>query len=138
MKRQYRAPVTVRRRSPTKGPVVALGKGELGAQDGNRDAYGRKTMPVRVGDVCIGGENPVVVQGVIDGDTLDVHNAIRRIGEYHEASSEILRVTCVDVAYAHAVGALKKHSARNVQGRPAHGGRAPHRPDHRARGHQAR
>lgn len=68
----------------------------------------RETRAVRVGDVLIGGSNPVVVQSMINEDTLDVDNAVRSIIEMHEAGCEIVRVTCVSMAHAHAVGFIKK------------------------------
>lgn len=67
----------------------------------------RRTVPVRVGDVIIGDGNPVVVQSMINEDTLDVEGAARSIRELHEAGCEIVRVTCVSMAHAHAVGYIK-------------------------------
>lgn len=67
----------------------------------------RKTVGVRVGDVIIGDGNPVVVQSMINEDTLDVDGAYRSIRELHEAGCELVRVTCVSMAHAHAVGFIK-------------------------------
>lgn len=68
----------------------------------------RQTRTVRVGDIFIGGNNPVVVQSMINEDTLDIDNAVRSIREMHEAGCEIVRVTCVSLAHAHAVGFIKQ------------------------------
>lgn len=68
----------------------------------------RYTRPVRVGDVIIGDGNPVVVQSMINEDTLDIDNAICSIREMHEAGCEIVRVTCVSMAHAHSIGFIKE------------------------------
>lgn len=68
----------------------------------------RATRPVRVGDVVIGDGNPVVVQSMINEDTLDIENAVNSIREMHEAGCEIVRVTCVSMAHAHAVSFIKQ------------------------------
>lgn len=67
----------------------------------------RETRAVRVGDMYIGGNNPVVVQSMINEDTLDIDNAVKSIIEMHEAGCEIVRVTCVSMSHAHAVGYIK-------------------------------
>eukprot|EP00737_Agarophyton_chilense_P002457 gb/GEZJ01002803.1/.p1 GENE.gb/GEZJ01002803.1/~~gb/GEZJ01002803.1/.p1 ORF type:complete len:478 (-),score=51.57 gb/GEZJ01002803.1/:120-1553(-) len=68
----------------------------------------RPTRVVRVGEILIGGGNPVVVQSMINEDTLDIDNAVNSIREMHEAGCEIVRVTCVSMAHAHAVGFIKE------------------------------
>lgn len=68
----------------------------------------RKTCPVRVGDIIIGDGNPVVVQSMINEDTLDIENATASIREMHEAGCEIVRVTCVSMSHAHAIGFIKQ------------------------------
>lgn len=68
----------------------------------------RKTRAVRVGDVIIGDGNPVVVQSMINEDTLDIDNAVRSIREMHEAGCEMVRVTCISIAHAHAIGFIKQ------------------------------
>lgn len=68
----------------------------------------RPTRAVQVGDVIIGNGNPVVVQSMINEDTLDVENATKSIREMHEAGCEVVRVTCVSLAHAHAVGFIKE------------------------------
>ncbi|PXF41832.1 4-hydroxy-3-methylbut-2-en-1-yl diphosphate synthase (ferredoxin) [Gracilariopsis chorda] len=72
----------------------------------------RETRAVRVGDVLIGGNNPVVVQSMINEDTLDIDGAVKSIREMHEAGCEIVRVTCVSMAHAHAIGFIK-HKLRD-------------------------
>lgn len=67
----------------------------------------RKTRPVRVGNVIIGDGNPVVVQSMINEDTLDIDRSVAAIREMHEAGCEIVRVTCIAMSHAHAIGFIK-------------------------------
>lgn len=67
----------------------------------------RPSRAVPVGDILIGGGNPVVVQSMINEDTLDIDNAVKSIREMHEEGCEIVRVTCVSMAHAHSVGYIK-------------------------------
>ena len=38
----------------------------------------RKTIPVRVGDVIIGGDNPIVVQSMTTVDTMDTQGSVEQ------------------------------------------------------------
>jgi (E)-4-hydroxy-3-methylbut-2-enyl-diphosphate synthase len=67
----------------------------------------RKTRPVKVGDVIIGGGNPVVVQSMINEDTLDIEGSVNGIRRLHEAGCEIVRVTVPSMAHAKALGEIK-------------------------------
>lgn len=52
-----------------------------------------KTVPVRVGGVAMGGDNPIVVQSMTNTDTADVEGTVQQIAELAAAGSEIVRVT---------------------------------------------
>ena len=52
-----------------------------------------KTVAVRVGNVTIGGDHPVVVQSMTNTDTADVEKSLAQVKELHEAGSEIVRLT---------------------------------------------
>jgi (E)-4-hydroxy-3-methylbut-2-enyl-diphosphate synthase len=67
----------------------------------------RKTRPVAVGNVTIGGDHPVVVQSMINEDTLDVPAAVNAIRRLHQMGCEIVRVTVPSLAHAHAVAEIK-------------------------------
>lgn len=82
--------------------------GNLGLDIESGAIQRRETRPVQVGDVIIGGGNPVVVQSMINEDTLDLDNAVASIREMHEAGCEIVRVTAVSLAHAHAIGFIKQ------------------------------
>ncbi len=67
----------------------------------------RKTRPVPVGSVTIGGDHPVVVQSMINEDTLDVPAAVNAIRRLHQMGCEIVRVTVPSLAHAQAVADIK-------------------------------
>jgi (E)-4-hydroxy-3-methylbut-2-enyl-diphosphate synthase len=67
----------------------------------------RVTRVVKIGDVLMGGGNPVVVQSMINEDTLDIEKSFQAIKELHEAGCEVVRLTCVSMAHAFAVGYIK-------------------------------
>ncbi|MFO7628711.1 MAG: (E)-4-hydroxy-3-methylbut-2-enyl-diphosphate synthase [Prochlorococcaceae cyanobacterium] len=67
----------------------------------------RKTRSVRVGDIWIGSDHPVVVQSMINEDTLDIEGATAGIRRLHEAGCEIVRVTVPSLAHAKAMGEIR-------------------------------
>jgi (E)-4-hydroxy-3-methylbut-2-enyl-diphosphate synthase len=67
----------------------------------------RKTRPVQVGSVTIGGGHPVVVQSMINEDTLDVDGSVAGIRRLHEIGCEIVRVTVPSMAHAKALADIK-------------------------------
>ena len=75
----------------------------------------RKTRPVKIGNVTIGGNNPVVVQSMINEDTLDVDASVAAIRRLHEIGCEIVRVTVPSLAHAKAVGDIKQQLAETYQ-----------------------
>lgn len=68
----------------------------------------RKTRPVKVGSVTIGGGNPVVVQSMINEDTLDIEGSVAGIRRLHEIGCEIVRVTVPSMAHAKALAEIKQ------------------------------
>jgi (E)-4-hydroxy-3-methylbut-2-enyl-diphosphate synthase len=67
----------------------------------------RKTRAVQVGTVTIGGGHPVVVQSMINEDTLDIAGSVSAIRRLHEIGCELVRVTVPSLAHAHAVADIK-------------------------------
>ncbi|MEG4985639.1 (E)-4-hydroxy-3-methylbut-2-enyl-diphosphate synthase [Microcoleus sp. BR0-C5] len=68
----------------------------------------RKTRPVKVGSVTIGGGNPIVVQSMINEDTLDIDGSVAGIRRLHEIGCEIVRVTVPSMAHAKALAEIKQ------------------------------
>jgi (E)-4-hydroxy-3-methylbut-2-enyl-diphosphate synthase len=75
----------------------------------------RKTRPVKIGNITIGGNNPVVVQSMINEDTLDVDASVAAIRRLHEIGCEIVRVTVPSLAHAKAVGEIKAKLIKTYQ-----------------------
>jgi (E)-4-hydroxy-3-methylbut-2-enyl-diphosphate synthase len=67
----------------------------------------RVTRPVRVGDITIGGGAPVVVQSMINEDTLDIEGSVAGIRRLHEIGCEIVRVTVPSIGHAKALAEIK-------------------------------
>ncbi|MBK2028245.1 flavodoxin-dependent (E)-4-hydroxy-3-methylbut-2-enyl-diphosphate synthase [Francisella noatunensis] len=72
-----------------------------------------KTNVVRVGDVLIGGNNPVVVQSMTDTYTADIEKTVKQILALHKAGSEIVRITVNDEPAAVAVPEIVKELAKH-------------------------
>jgi (E)-4-hydroxy-3-methylbut-2-enyl-diphosphate synthase len=53
----------------------------------------RHTIPVRIGNVTIGGNAPIVVQSMTNTDTADVEATTRQVAALARAGSELVRVT---------------------------------------------
>jgi (E)-4-hydroxy-3-methylbut-2-enyl-diphosphate synthase len=68
----------------------------------------RRTVPVKVGDVLVGGGAPVVVQSMTNTDTADAVSTARQCIELAQAGSEMVRVTVNVAEAAAAVPEIKK------------------------------
>jgi (E)-4-hydroxy-3-methylbut-2-enyl-diphosphate synthase len=75
----------------------------------------RKTRPVKVGNVTIGGGYPVVVQSMINEDTLDIDGSVAAIRRLHEIGCEIVRVTVPSMAHAKALAEIKQKLSASYQ-----------------------
>ncbi|MHC5762251.1 (E)-4-hydroxy-3-methylbut-2-enyl-diphosphate synthase [Nostoc sp.] len=78
----------------------------------------RKTRSVRVSRVTIGGGSPVVVQSMINEDTLDIAGSVSAIRRLHEIGCEIVRVTVPSLAHAKAVAQIKQQLKQTYQDVP--------------------
>ncbi len=78
----------------------------------------RQTRPVKVGDITIGGGHPVVVQSMINEDTLDIDGSVAAIRRLHEAGCEIVRVTVPSMSHARALSEIKARLIETYQAVP--------------------
>src|SRR3954468_3287014 len=53
----------------------------------------RQTVPVKVGNVWIGGQNPIAVQSMTNTDTGDVESTVAQVESLAAAGSELVRIT---------------------------------------------
>ncbi|MDR5709451.1 MAG: flavodoxin-dependent (E)-4-hydroxy-3-methylbut-2-enyl-diphosphate synthase [Armatimonadota bacterium] len=63
----------------------------------------RRSVPVRIGTLWIGGEAPIAVQSMTDTDTADVEATVSQVRALVEAGSELVRITVNHEAAARAV-----------------------------------
>jgi len=70
----------------------------------------RKSIPVRVGNVVVGGAAPIAVQTMTKTDTRDVKATVRQIHELKEAGCEIVRPAVPDREAAEALKEIVKLS----------------------------
>ncbi len=64
------------------------------------------TRTVQVGELKLGGGNPVLVQSMTNTDTRDTEATLRQIRALHDAGCDIVRVSVYDEACAEAVRTL--------------------------------
>ncbi len=67
-----------------------------------------KTRVVRIGDVAIGGENPIRIQSMCNTKTEDVEATVAQIRALTAAGCEIVRVAVPTVAAAEAIGDIRR------------------------------
>jgi (E)-4-hydroxy-3-methylbut-2-enyl-diphosphate synthase len=67
----------------------------------------RKSQQVRVGNIMLGGENPIVVQSMTDTNTEDIAATVAQITDLHNAGSEIVRVTVNTIEAGQAIKEIK-------------------------------
>jgi (E)-4-hydroxy-3-methylbut-2-enyl-diphosphate synthase len=53
----------------------------------------RKSVPVTIGSVTLGGDAPVVVQSMTNTDTANVEATVKQVAELARAGSELVRIT---------------------------------------------
>ncbi|MGL5509698.1 MAG: (E)-4-hydroxy-3-methylbut-2-enyl-diphosphate synthase [Microcoleaceae cyanobacterium] len=78
----------------------------------------RKTRSVAIGNVMIGSNHPVVVQSMINEDTLDIEGSVAAIRRLHEVGCEIVRVTVPSIAHAQALAEIKAKLIATYQAVP--------------------
>ena len=67
----------------------------------------RKSYEVKVGNISVGGNNPIVVQSMTDTNTSDIDKTTNQIVELAQAGSEIVRVTVNDSDAVQAIPYIK-------------------------------
>ena len=67
----------------------------------------RRSVAVKVGNVTVGGDAPVVVQSMTNTDTADVEATARQVAALARAGSEIVRITVDRTEAAAAVPHIK-------------------------------
>ena len=76
-----------------------------------RNINRKKTKVINVGNVKVGGENPISVQSMTNTLTTDIKATINQINNIHEEGADIVRVSCPDENSSKAL----KEISKNVQ-----------------------
>ena len=61
-----------------------------------REIKRRKTKEINVGNVKVGGDNPISVQSMTNTLTKDVKETVNQIKQIEEVGADIVRVSCPD------------------------------------------
>tara|TARA_Y100000590_G_scaffold377805_1_gene444302 strand:+ start:423 stop:1538 length:1116 start_codon:yes stop_codon:yes gene_type:complete len=76
-----------------------------------RDIKRKKTKVIKVGDVKIGGDNPITVQSMTNTLTKNVKATISQINEIAKEGADLVRVSCPDEDSTFALKEIIKHSS---------------------------
>ena len=68
----------------------------------------RKTIPVKVGDVYIGGDNPIVVQSMTTVDTMDTLGSVEQCIRMIESGCQLIRITAPSIKEAENLRNIKE------------------------------
>ena len=68
----------------------------------------RKTIPVKVGDVIIGGDNPIVVQSMTTVDTMDTQGSVEQCIRMIDAGCQLIRITAPSIKEAENLRSIKE------------------------------
>ena len=75
-----------------------------------RDITRKKTKVINVGNVKIGGDNPISVQSMTNTLTTDVKATIKQINDICEEGADLVRVSCPDKDSTSALKEITKHA----------------------------
>ena len=76
-----------------------------------RDINRRKTKVINVGNVKIGGNNPISVQSMTNTLTTNVKETINQINDIAKEGADLVRVSCPDKESTSSLKEIVKHSA---------------------------
>ena len=76
-----------------------------------RDIQRRKTKVINIGNIKIGGSNPITVQSMTNTLTKDRKATILQINEIANEGADLVRVSCPDEESTIALKEIVKHSS---------------------------
>ena len=68
----------------------------------------KETKEVTIGNLHLGGNNPVVIQSMCNTDTRNVEKTVKQIHELEKEGCELVRVAVLDMEAAQAIQQIKK------------------------------
>ena len=66
-----------------------------------------ETKTIQIGNLKMGGDNPVVIQSMCNTDTRDIAATVAQIHALEQAGCELVRVAVADMQAAEAVGEIR-------------------------------
>lgn len=66
------------------------------------------TKEIKIGNVIIGGSNPITIQSMTNTKTKDIKATVKQINELKDAGAQIVRMTISDIDDANAIIEIKK------------------------------
>ena len=76
-----------------------------------REIKRRKTKEINVGNIKVGGDNPISVQSMTNTLTKDVKETVKQIEQIEEAGADIVRVSCPDQDSTKALKDIVKNTS---------------------------
>jgi len=76
-----------------------------------RDIHRKKTKVINIGNVKVGGDNPISVQSMTNTLTKDIKGTINQINEIANEGADLVRVSCPDEDSTIALKEIVKHSS---------------------------
>ena len=76
-----------------------------------RDIHRRKTKVIKIGNVKVGGNNPISVQSMTNTPTKDAKATINQINQIANEGADLVRVSCPDEDSTVALKEIVKHSS---------------------------
>jgi (E)-4-hydroxy-3-methylbut-2-enyl-diphosphate synthase len=78
----------------------------------------RPTVEVKVGQVCIGGNNPVRIQTMVTTPASDIEATVKECMKVADAGAELVRITAPTIKDAEALGEVRKELRKRGYGIP--------------------
>jgi (E)-4-hydroxy-3-methylbut-2-enyl-diphosphate synthase len=77
-------------------------------------AVRRRTRPVKVGRLTLGGDAPIAVQSMTKTDTRDVEKTVAQIQQLEAAGCEMVRLAVPDLAAAQALAEIRRRCPESI------------------------
>ena len=78
----------------------------------NYNDYRRKTIEIKIGNLKIGGNNPVAVQSMTNIPSFDFEGTLKQVSELEKAGCEIVRIAVPDMETARIFHFLKENGIK--------------------------
>jgi len=76
----------------------------------------RKTRVVKVADLKIGGDNPIIIQSMTNTNSADVEATVKQINELEKVGCQLVRMTINNIKAAEAIKEIKKKGYKVTSG----------------------